>query len=172
VPDATHETWRPILGYEGQYEVSDFGRVRGLSRRVRDGRRIEGRILKLDHSDKRGYLRAGLVSMDGRQRKRLVHRLVLEAFAGPAPANSPHCRHLNGDPSDCHLGNLKWGTVSENAHDRVRHGTWVNNNRFVNATHCIHGHEFTEANTYWRPTGGRTCRTCHAQRARERRSAA
>ena len=41
------------------------------------------------------------------------------------------------------------------------------------ATHCIHGHEFTEANTYWNEYGWRVCRTCKNERqklrARERR---
>jgi hypothetical protein len=35
-------------------------------------------------------------------------------------------------------------------------------------TYCTHGHPFDEANTYWRRTGGRGCRTCHRDSARER----
>lgn len=157
--------WLPVVGFEGLYEVSDRGRVRSLPRRLSDGRRWKGRILKLDRSDKRGYLRVGLTAPGARPVHRMVHRLVLESFIGPCPPGL-QCRHLNGKPPDCRLVNLTWGTPSENALDRVRHGTWVNNNRFVNATHCVNGHEFTGANTYRRPKGGRSCRKCAAAATR------
>ena len=51
-----------------------------------------------------------------------VHRLVLETYIGPCPRGM-ECRHLNGNPSDNRLENLKWGTRSENMQDAVRHGT-------------------------------------------------
>jgi NUMOD4 motif len=54
------ERWKPVPGYEGAYEVSDLGRVRGPERRVeyRDGRgrQQRGRVLKL-LPDGNGYLR-------------------------------------------------------------------------------------------------------------------
>lgn len=55
-------------------------------------------------------------------RHRLVHRLILQAFVGPAPAGT-ECRHLNGDPSDNRIENLKWGTSEENTGDSFKHGT-------------------------------------------------
>jgi hypothetical protein len=94
----------------------------------------------------------------------------LWAFTGENPADL-ETRHMDGNPGNNALGNLAFGTASENAHDRVRHGTWVNNNRFVDVTKCIHGHEFNEANTYWRPTGGRSCRACQRDTASRRRAA-
>ncbi len=51
-----------------------------------------------------------------------VHRLVLETYTGPCPKGM-ECRHLNGNPSDNRLKNLKWGTRSENMQDAVQHGT-------------------------------------------------
>lgn len=71
-----------------------------------------------------GYLRVCLV----RKRYTFVHRLVLEAFRGPCPAGEV-CRHLDGDPSNNRLDNLKWGTPQENAHDRIRHGTSLRGER-------------------------------------------
>ena len=51
---------------------------------------------------------------------RRVHVLVLEAFMGLRPGLK--CRHLNGDPLDNRLANLRWGTQAENCADTVRHG--------------------------------------------------
>ena len=62
------------------------------------------------------------VRRNGVQVTRPVHRLVLEAFVGPRPRNM-QCRHLNGDPMDNRLANLKWGTIQENTEDKRRHGT-------------------------------------------------
>ena len=52
----------------------------------------------------------------------LVHRLILEAFVGPCP-DGMECRHLDGDPENNRMGNLRWGTPKSNADDSVRHGT-------------------------------------------------
>ena len=52
----------------------------------------------------------------------LVHRLVMLAFDGPQPEGM-ECRHLNGNPADNRIENLKWGTRKENEADKVSHGT-------------------------------------------------
>lgn len=62
------------------------------------------------------------LAMKGKKKPTLVHRLVLEAFVGPRPEGKV-CRHLNGDATDNHAENLKWGTYKENGEDMVRHGT-------------------------------------------------
>ena len=184
-PDLPGEHWRPVPTYEGLYEISDFGRVWGLPRRARDGRFIAGRIRKADRSARGGYARVGLVRLDSpKPEKYFVHRLVLWAFTGENPADLD-TRHLDGNPANnrwtpgeteeeirANGGNLMFGTRSENAHDRVRHGTWVNNNRFVGVTKCVNGHDFDEANTYWRPTGGRACKACARERRANYRAAA
>ena len=51
-----------------------------------------------------------------------VHRFVLEAFVGPCPGGM-QCRHLDGNPSNNRLGNLRWGTRQENEGDKIRHRT-------------------------------------------------
>lgn len=58
----------------------------------------------------------------GRRWQRFVHRLVLEAFVGPCPEGM-ECRHLDGNPANNKLDNLKWGTRKENQDDSKRHGT-------------------------------------------------
>lgn len=150
------ECWRSVPGYEGLYEVSDLGRVQSLPRRARRGDHfldVPGRLLKLTRKDT-GHLVCGL-SANGKTRLVYVHRLVLEAFAGPAPDGTEAC-HRNDIPTDNRLSNLRWDTSSGNKYDASRNGR----NWLANKTHCARGHEFTPSNTYRRPSGHRQCRRC------------
>lgn len=117
--DGMDEDWRPVVGYEGRYEVSDLGRVRSVEHRDRRGVRRPGIILRLQR-DSDGYRIAGL-SRDGRVRSRKVARLVLAAFVGSAPERAEAC-HNNGDRQDNRLENLRWDSTKANAADRDRHG--------------------------------------------------
>lgn len=58
-----------------------------------------------------------------------VHRLVLETHVGPCPEGM-ECRHIDGNPANNNLRNLKWGTHKENAQDMVKHGTSTLLNKF------------------------------------------
>ena len=102
------EEWRPIPGYEGRYEVSDFGRVRSFYRRPR--------ILAGSKQD--GYILVALCR-DGTRRTCGVHRIVLFAFVGPPPPKH-ECAHWDGDPSNNRLGNLRWATKKDNIVDSRR----------------------------------------------------
>lgn len=68
------------------------------------------------------YLGLIITHADGSLVHRYVHRLVLEAVAGPCPAGM-EARHLNGDRYDNKASNLAWGTKSENYEDKIAHGT-------------------------------------------------
>ena len=122
------ETWKPVLGFEGHYEVSDQGRVRSLDRTVshwRGGTRLRrGRCLKPGVAGGvGGYLHVVLMS-DGKTRcNRTVHRLVLEAFVGLRPEGMQAC-HNDGDPHNNALSNLRWDTPASNNADKKAHGTW------------------------------------------------
>lgn len=117
--------WLSVFGYEGSYEVSRDGRVRSVTRQVpygRHGRAVyQGRELRLTRI-KNGYLTVKL-ALAGRTRTTYVHELVLRAFAGPRPQTDARgeIRHLDGNKLNNHIGNLKYGTIFENAADRVRH---------------------------------------------------
>jgi hypothetical protein len=78
-----------------------------------------------------GYPQVNLRGGRGIHKSITVHRLVATAFLGPRPAGL-EVRHLNGDPTDCRLANLAYGTPAENGQDRVRHGTVA---RFPGAAH-------------------------------------
>lgn len=117
------EQWRPIPGYEGHYEVSDHGRVRSVTRilphPVNGWKTYRGKLLKQD-VHKTGHIAVWL-SLDGRMRSLLVHRLVLMAFIGPCPDGMEAC-HWNDDPGDNRLENLRWASRRDNNLDRVRNG--------------------------------------------------
>ena len=147
------ETWIPIPGYEGLYDVSDLGRVRSLDRLDARGHARREMVLKPRTSNKRHYV--VLYTNGVRRRNSKVHRLVLEAFMGPCPDGLEGC-HLNDDPTDNRLENLRWDTQSANMLDSVRNGTHHNANR----THCPQGHEYTSANTYVGRPNRRFCREC------------
>jgi hypothetical protein len=102
--------WKAIPGYEGLYEVSDDGCVRGLKR---------GKALRPGHN-KQGRLQVVLCK-DGITSRRQVHGLVLRAFVGPP--NGLECRHLDGNHLNNALYNLCWGTHLENMRDKKAHGT-------------------------------------------------
>ena len=157
--NATQEVWRPVIGHEGKYEVSNIGRVRSVDHMVYAGegrqRLAKGRILKPGSLRRQGHQYVNL----GKGNSRYVHQLVLEAFVGTMPDGAV-TRHLNGIPTDNRVENLAWGTHLENMRDTLRHGTHYH----ANKTHCPHGHPYDEANTFVRrrADGGinRMCRTC------------
>lgn len=118
-----NESWRPVVGYEGIYEVSDQGRVRSVdrvSRFKRTVRKVPGVVLKpLNHPN--GYRRVALWK-DGIYRSAFIHTLVLEAFAGPRPKDA-EAAHNDGSKDNNTISNLRWASRSENQRDRELHGT-------------------------------------------------
>lgn len=151
--------WRPVLGFEGYYEVSSAGEVRSVDRRVQysDGhwQTATGRALVQGIKKRTGY-RVVSLYRGNRGHTRSVHRLVLEAFVGARP-HGLEARHADGNPANNAATNLSWGTHLENMRDTVRHRTHRNGNK----TRCKNGHDFTPENTIIRPNrGGRDCRAC------------
>lgn len=111
------EKWKPVVGYEGRYMVSDRGRVLSLGSTT-SGRRI----LSQSTSGSVGYMSVALYRGDGKKTTRTVHTLVLEAFTGAKPEGCVG-RHLDGDHLNNRSSNLSWGTQEANMQDAVGHGT-------------------------------------------------
>lgn len=111
------EQWRPLVGYEGVYSVSDRGRIR---RELNEDNTWAGRVMT-PHPSEFGHLTVALCK-EGVESRVLVHRAVLFAFVGP-PGPGQQCRHLNGKSGDNRLENLCWGTAQEDRDDMKRHGT-------------------------------------------------
>lgn len=124
---SSRENWRPVLGYEGLYEVSSLGRVRSLDRVVvlRDEagtvwqrRTYSGQVLR-QQPHIAVYPQVKL-SKNGRIVNRFVHVLVCEAFHGPRP-DEMQAAHYDGDRNNARAENLRWATRAENEADKLRH---------------------------------------------------
>lgn len=115
------EAWKDIPGYEGLYQVSNYGRVKGLERSVENNHRSHRpeRIVAQSEAGKptngQRYLQVGLWH-NGKVKRFLVHRLVAEAFV-PNPESKGTVNHKNTNKHDNRAENLEWATQKEN----VRH---------------------------------------------------
>lgn len=118
------ETWKPVLGYEGIYEVSTQGELRSLPKKILhySGKLLDrkGRVLR-GHVNKKGYVKVSLCDQ-GKMKGFHVHVLVAMSFHGPRPSPSHVVRHLDGNQLNNAPSNLAWGTHKENSDDIKRHG--------------------------------------------------
>ena len=100
-----NEEWKPVVGFEGAYEVSSHGRVRSLHRNAP--------IIMTTGDNGKGYVCLNLRPKKGKPKKFYVHRLVLTAFKGVDHDNK-EVNHINGIKSDNTLANLEWCTHKRN----------------------------------------------------------
>ena len=106
--DLVGEIWKDIVGYEGLYQVSNFGRIKSFPRKYTQK---EIKILKPVLS-KGGYLQCHLIK-DGKSKTFAIHRLVAEAFLSN-PNNLPEVNHKFGNKFDNYYENLEWCNSSQN----------------------------------------------------------
>ena len=104
------EVWKPVVGWENAYEVSNLGRLRSIDRIV-FGKHLKGKILQ-ECTDQQGYSTV-ILSYCGHRHSTRRHRLVAEAFI-PNPERKRDVNHLNGNKSDNRVENLEWTTHREN----------------------------------------------------------
>lgn len=96
-----HEIWKPVKGFEGLYEISNFGRIKSLNYR-RTGKE---KIMK-PKKHRGGYLFVHLCR-NGKYKRFYVHRLVGIAFI-PNPEGLPEINHKNEDKTNNVVSNIEW----------------------------------------------------------------
>lgn len=143
------EAWKPVVGFEGIYEVSNLGDVRSVdrityypvNRRAKAFIKATSGKLLTKHTQPTGYIYVQLSNGRARRPKALVHRLVAAAFLDN-PNALPHVNHLDGIKSNNRVDNLEWCTASQN--ERHAHKTGLkqalrgaSNGRAILSDDCV-----------------------------------
>lgn len=109
------EIWKDVVGHEGEYQVSNMGRIKSIARNIRrrDGKNfpVRERILVGSH-DSKGYVQVEL-RKDGERNIRVIHRIVADAFI-PKQEGKTQINHIDGDKDNNRVDNLEWVTCQEN----------------------------------------------------------
>jgi hypothetical protein len=101
--DLKQEIWKDIKGYEGLYQISNYGNIKRIKSR--------GRFLKGSVTNK-GY-RMVVLTKEKKERRIFVHRIIAQAFI-PNPDNYPIVNHKNAQKEDNSISNLEWTTIALN----------------------------------------------------------
>ena len=114
VPDLPGERWLPVVGYEGLYLISDFGRVKSI---------LRNRVKLMRPTLRRSGHAYIWLCRNGARKTGSVHQMVAAAFIGPRPPGQI-VRHGPGGVLDNRAVNLSYGTHAQNlGPDKVRDGT-------------------------------------------------
>jgi len=116
ITDSTQEVWKTITEFPA-YSVSNLGRIR---RDVKSLRKQPGIIKPIKRGrPNKEYCYVELYR-DNKPFRKLVHRVVVECFIGPAASRLLQVNHKNGDRNDNNLNNLEWVSASENIQHSYR----------------------------------------------------
>lgn len=124
------EEWRNIEGFEGLYQVSNYGNVRSLNYHN------WGIVKNLTPIvDRYGYERVCMCK-NGKQFNRLIHRMVAVAFIDN-PNTFPQINHINETKTDNRFDNLEWVTANKNANHGTRNQRMSQSKRNKNCKSVI-----------------------------------
>ena len=158
--DLAQEIWKDIEGYEGLYQVSNFGRVKSLEKIDFSGHKRKCKILKLA-LNRYGYVYL-ILSKNGNKKAYTVHRLVAETFI-PNPNKLPFVNHKDENKSNNRVDNLEWCTHEYN----INYGTC--RERMSKKVKCITTNEIfisiTEASKKYNLFDGDISRCCQGKRS-------
>lgn len=116
-----NEIWKDVEGYDGDYLVSNFGKVKSFKKNK------ESILKKCKNSN--GYYFVNLFK-NNIQKKIYIHRLVGKEFI-PNPENKPEINHLNADKSNNQVSNLEWVTPKQNIQHAWQTGLMENTRKAV-----------------------------------------
>lgn len=117
--------WKPVIGYEGLYEVSDTGKIRSVDRYIKtDILHVKSRLIKgktlFQNAKRNGYKTVDLCK-NGKVKTTLVHRIVADAFL-PNPNGLRFVNHIDSNRGNNNVNNLEWVTSSENRMHGINNG--------------------------------------------------
>jgi len=114
------EIWKDVQGYEGIYEISNFGRVKSIERKSFNGKGFYDRkeYIMENHLNRMGYLYVHLCK-NNMGRTIAVHRLVGKHFVEKVD-NKTHLNHIDGNKLNNNVNNLEWVTPKENGEHAAR----------------------------------------------------
>lgn len=113
------EEWRPVVGYEWIYQVSNLGNVRSIDRIDSRKHKRVGVVLKR-MIDSHGYYEVNLCK-NGRVKPTQVHKLVMRAFVGERP-DGCDINHKDGNKTNPSVDNLEYVTEGYNVQHAFDHG--------------------------------------------------
>ena len=119
-----NEIWKDILGYEGYYQVSNYGRVKSIKRNTKNQFKYFERI-KEPYIGNNGYLCVVLYK-DNKSKHFSIHRLVANAFVDN-PNNLPQVNHIDCNKKNNKVNNLEWVTASDNMKHAIKNNLikWI-----------------------------------------------
>lgn len=110
------EIWKPIKGFEEEYEISNYGRLKSIKQK-------NSKIIK-GYVEKHGYIHVVLTKMKNgknvKYRSTRIHRLVAETFI-PNPNNYSEVNHINMVKTNNMVSNLEWCTTEYNQKEAIKH---------------------------------------------------
>lgn len=117
--------WKPVVGYEGIYEVNELGQIKSLSREKYCGHEGSNPQITKEKLLKERICRMGYpivrLSKDGIAKNVRVHRILAQAFI-ENPENKPNVNHIDNNPLNKSLDNLEWCTQKENMQHASKQG--------------------------------------------------
>ena len=117
------EIWRDIKGYEGIYQISNFGRVKSVERIATNNKHGGVRIIKekiLTPNDNGNGYKIVCLRKPKQRKNFYMHRLVATAFI-PNPKNLRYVNHKDYNKSNNNVTNLEWCTQKENIQHSIEH---------------------------------------------------